>query len=106
MNIYLDGTSKFVNKYLLFKKCGYKQHKNGFIKEDETGRFHLVERDKFIWDLHYDIYVGWKHVSIDMPFRCNDEKNKIKKMKFRIWGRANKKNKDIVLWEDYKDIVK
>lgn len=63
--------------YDLAKRCGYTKHNLDYIRENKQGRFHLKYEGKQIWDLHYDIYVEWRHFSMDLPLLCGKEKGRI-----------------------------
>lgn len=106
----LDFTKrdKFDIKFLM-RTAGYKKHPkgNGFIKEDETGRFH-IKREKFnVFDLHYDINVGWRHLSIPMPERCGNEKNRLRQLSYKLFPHEFKvKIKKEKVLETYADVLR
>ena len=106
----LDFTKrdKFDIKFLM-RTAGYKKHPkgNGFIKEDETGRFH-IKREKFnVFDLHYDINVDWRHLSIPMPERCGNEKKRIRTLSYKLFPNEFKvKIKKEKVLETYADVLR
>lgn len=106
----LDFTKrdKFDIKFLM-RVAGYKNHPkgNGFIKEDETGRFH-IKREKFnVFDLHYDINVGWRHLSIPMPERCGNEKKRLRILSYKLFPNEFKvKIKKEKVLETYADVLR
>ena len=107
------GKGWIVSKYwIIIKKNNnlwYKIHPkgNGFIKEDETGRFH-IKREKFnVFDLHYDINVEWRHLSIPMPERCGNEKRRLRKLSYQLFPNEFKvKIKKEKVPETYADVLR
>lgn len=64
--------------------CGYyRREKEGdYIKEDTQGRFHahLADKKNRVIDIHYDLYVEWRHVTFDTPIKHNTERKRILRM--------------------------
>lgn len=106
----LDFTKRAnFNIKLLMRESGYKPHSkgNGFIKEDETGRFH-IKKEKFnVFDLHYDINVEWRHLSIPMPERSGNEKKRLRKLSYQLFPNEFKvKIKKEKVPETYADVLR
>lgn len=64
-----------------FRMSGYtyRAEKKDFIRElkDKSGRFHLLLEEKDIYQIHFDLYVEWRHVSFPMPVMLRKERRKI-----------------------------
>ena len=68
----------FPTSYVL-KIAKYTPHKkgNGFIRQTNNGRFHIIKENKNEWNLHFDIFLDTGHWSPYMPFTCGKEKARI-----------------------------
>lgn len=77
MKIFLHNYSTWA-KPVLFR-CGYKYRKEqkDFIREDGSGRFHAKIIDAKVIDIHFDLYIEWRHVGFDMPVKHNEERRRI-----------------------------
>lgn len=69
------------------KICGYsfRPGKKDFIREEHnTGRFHAIQIAPKVIEIHYDLYVGWKHVSFPMPYKFHQERQRIVRLMRRF----------------------
>lgn len=67
--------------HLIMKVAGYikRPHPmNDYIKNDEHGRFHFINNDNDLINLHYDLNgEDCNHYSIPMPLRCEKERRRL-----------------------------
>lgn len=101
MRIFLHNYKAYA-KYVL-RKCGYAYRtvEKDYIREDgKQGRFYAKDLDKKAIEIHYDMYVEWRHVSFNMPAKHNEEKWRImrsirhlkdREMKPSEWSKLQKK---------------
>lgn len=59
--------------------CGYtfREDKGDYIREEQGGRFHAHKIASQVIDIHYDLYVDWKHVTFPMPLKARAERFRI-----------------------------
>jgi hypothetical protein len=88
MKIFLHNFRTWAKPVL--HRCGYKyrEKEKDFIREEASGRFHAKVLDAKVIDIHFDLYVEWRHVSgFHMPMKHNVERkriiSRIQYMKFR-----------------------
>lgn len=87
--------------------AGYIPHGKDYIRPDDTGRFHLKKDiDNKTWDLHYDLNVEWRHLSIPFPQRCGREIKRLKIIKWKLFGQKQYiKNPDRIPAKDFEKYV-
>lgn len=81
MRVFLHNFSLVARQAL--KKAGYikRPEKDDWIFEEPMGRFHAFILDAKAIDIHYDVYVDWKHVSgWVLPNKHNEERKRIFKL--------------------------
>ena len=87
-----------------FRMAGYtyRKEKNDFIRElkDESGRFHLLLQEKNIYQIHFDLYVEWRHVSFPMPLLIKKERGRIGKIISKF------KRKEQIYGKHYKNTIR
>ncbi len=69
--------------------CGYtyRPRDDDWIREVPQGRFHakLVHKGNRIIDIHYDLFIEWRHVAdFDMPMMHNAERKRILKFLYKF----------------------
>jgi len=65
---------------LILSTAGYvfRPVKNDWIREVHGGRFHAIVVDQKTIEIHYDLYVEWRHVSgFYLPEKHNKERKRI-----------------------------
>lgn len=103
MKIFLHNFKTWAKPVL--HRCGYTYRplQKDFIREDgRSGRFHAKVLDSKTIDIHYDLYIGWKHVaSFHMPMKHNEEKRRIMKKIYYLKTRDLKPEEWRKLQEKY-----
>ena len=103
-NITLNTSKYRPHKSIIFKRSGYKKLRDrNWVRDVEDGRFHIVEEDKGINTLHFDLIIDGKHSVFNMPFTLSKEVKRIVKLNYCL---LKPKEQEVIRWQKPKKRVK
>lgn len=61
-------------------KLGYEPYYSSFVKRDNLGRFHMLVEGYGYYSIHYDLYVGGKHMALPSTHKLPEEIKRLRKL--------------------------
>ncbi len=78
MMIFLKNYSTWSTEALLMNGYRYRKEEGDWTREESSarGRWHAKVISKKVLDIHYDLFIEWRHVSFDLPETHNQERRR------------------------------